>query len=107
MTIPQPDVLPTKTASTRLEYQLMSELTLRQTPAGFEVFSEVVGLLDGDDDGFVDLFLVGGPRFWKRLLRFWLSILKELFLSRSGTLYRGFREVRIVDFLVNLSQFCV
>jgi len=41
-----------------LEHHLMRELALRQTKAGFKIFGQVVLLLDGSNDGFVDFLLI-------------------------------------------------
>jgi hypothetical protein len=80
----------------------MRVLALRQTPASLEVFGEILGLLDGGDDSLVNLLLVCGPRFRERLLGFWLAFLEKLLLGRPGTLNGGFREVGVIDFLINL-----
>jgi hypothetical protein len=52
----------------------MWELTLRQTPARFEVFDHVFCLFERCDYGFVDLFLVSRLCLGKRIFLFGLAL---------------------------------
>lgn len=56
----------------------MRILTLRKTPARFEVFVEVSGFLDGGDESLVNLLLVGSPGFREGFFGFGFALLKEL-----------------------------
>lgn len=86
-----------------LEDKLVGELALGETPGRLEVFCEVLSLLDGLDDGLVDLLLVGGLGCREGLL-LGLAVLEELSLCGLGLLGGGLGEVGIVDLLVNLDS---
>jgi len=58
----------------------MGELTLRQAPAGFEVFRKVIGLLDRGEKSVVNLLLVSSLGFGEGLLGLGFAILKEFLL---------------------------
>ena len=58
----------------------MRELAFGKTPASFEVFRKVFGLLDRSKESRIDLLLVGSLGRGDGLLGFGLSILEELLL---------------------------
>ncbi len=82
----------------------MRELALRETERRLDVLLEVLGLLDGGDDGSINRLLVCRLRLGERSLLLRLALLEELLLSGTGALLRVLREVCVVDFLVNLNQ---
>lgn len=63
-----------------LELQLVGVLAPRQTESGLQVFGQVLLLLDGGNDCFVDGLLVGSFRLRELLLLLGLTVSEEFFL---------------------------
>ena len=58
----------------------MGVLTVCQAESCLQVLGQVLLLLDGGDDGFVDSLLVAGFRLREWILLFGLAFSEELFL---------------------------
>ena len=82
----------------------MRELALRQAERRLNVLRQVLRLLHSSDDGRVDRLLVRRLRLGEGSLLLGLALREELLLRRAGALGRGLREVRVVDFLVDLQH---
>lgn len=80
----------------------MRVLALGEPPARLQVLRQVFRLFDRRNDGLVDILLIGRLGCGERLLLLGLSLREELGFRRFGALGSGFREVRVVDLLIDL-----
>ena len=81
----------------------MGELALGEAEGGGEVLGQVLRLLDGGEDGLVDLLLVRRARLGQGFPLLGLAVGEELLLGRDLALLRVLRKVRVADLLVNLT----
>ena len=83
----------------------MGELALGEAEGGGEVLGQVLRLLDGGEDGLVDLLLVRRARLGQGFPLLGLAVGEELLLGRDLALLRVLRKVGVVDLLVDLRNF--
>ena len=80
----------------------MRELALGEPERRREVLGQVLRLLDGGEDGLVDLLLVRGARLGQGFPLLGLAVGEELLLGRLGALLARGGEVRVRELVVEL-----
>ena len=86
-----------------LKLQLVGILALCQTESSLQVFGQVLLLLDGRNDSFVDSLLVDSFRFGELFLLLGFTVSEEFFLRRGAALDGSLDKVGIVDLFVDLN----
>ena len=80
----------------------MGVLALGEAEGGGEVLGQVLRLLDGGEDGLVDLLLVRRARLGQGFPLLGLAVGEELLLGRLGALLARGGEVRVRELVVEL-----
>ena len=80
----------------------MGVLALGEAEGGGEVLGQVLRLLDGGEDGLVDLLLVRRARLGQGFPLLGLAVGEELLLGRFGALLARGGEVRVRELVVEL-----